>query len=206
MTNAPNSNELTDEDSLRYYASIPHIGIKKITAAPLTRNKWLTVNNQPVDPTVDDVNGYAIVYSDGYISWCPAEVFEESYKPTDKLTYPMALFSLLTGQDMPTVITRPIYQERGEVIILISGGAIAYGINQFYGNPDLEPNLSTDGFFKIDLNTGKTVQWFPTQEDQLATDWVSTYFNVAGKRIGDTIETLVKHPASFTGTQGASSY
>ena len=151
-----------------------YIGLKRVSAAPLTQNKWRVANGLALDLTQDDINGYVIQYPDGYVSWSPAHVFEEAYKRSGEMSYPMALFSLLTDQDNAVVITRPIYEQRNEVIVLFSGAAIAYGINEFYGNPQAKPNPSTDGFFTFNIHTGKTAQWFPTQEDQLATDWVVT--------------------------------
>ena len=176
-----------------------YVGLKRINAAPLTENNWLDANGRDTDPE-DDTKGYVIQYEDGYVSWSPAHVFEESYKRSGEMSYPMALFMLLTQQQAKSVvIKRPIYTARNEVIVLVSGAALAYGINNFYGDPNNEPNPSTDGFFTFNIQTGKTAPWFPTQEDQLANDWEVGYFNVAGaKNDAGEIDAIVTHPAAIS--------
>lgn len=151
-----------------------YIGIKHIKAEPLTQNKWLVENGKPVDPTVDDINGYRVTYPDNYVSWCPATVFEESYKVSGSLSYPMALFALLTMQSTGVAIQRVSREPTEEVIVLISGAAQAYGINKFYGDPNLSSDKiapAADGFYSFNLRTSLLSQWFPTTDDQLANDW-----------------------------------
>jgi hypothetical protein len=41
--------------------------------------------------------GYHVLYEDGYESWSPAHVFEKAYKPTDQMTFGLALEALKMG-------------------------------------------------------------------------------------------------------------
>ena len=47
------------------------------------------------EPAAD---GYKIVYSDGYESWCPKEVFEEAYRPTDGMNFGLAIEAMKNGE------------------------------------------------------------------------------------------------------------
>jgi hypothetical protein len=57
-----------------------YIGTKEVKAQPMTAKeaieKGYKVNNHTGD-------GYEVEYKDGYKSWSPKEVFEESYKLVD---------------------------------------------------------------------------------------------------------------------------
>ena len=50
--------------------------------------------------TKDGQDGYAIKYRDGYISWCPASVYERDYNPVEggHLTFGEALEALKLGE------------------------------------------------------------------------------------------------------------
>lgn len=52
-----------------------YIGVKLIKAEPMSK-------------TTDDgkiIEGYRVIYKDGYESWSPKDVFEEAYKPLDDM-------------------------------------------------------------------------------------------------------------------------
>lgn len=46
----------------------------------------------------DGKPGYAVKYSDGYTSWSPKEVFEESYLPIGHVSYKSAFVQRLIGE------------------------------------------------------------------------------------------------------------
>ena len=54
------------------------IGVKMVEAVPMTAgeaiNKGYRIGN-----SIPDAVGYEVIYSDGYKSWCPKDVFESSY-------------------------------------------------------------------------------------------------------------------------------
>ncbi|MBP3412654.1 MAG: hypothetical protein J6K89_05280 [Oscillospiraceae bacterium] len=70
-----------------------YIGTKVIEAEPMTRGDYnqskgwtLPVGENPED------EGYRVIYPDGYISWSPKEVFENTYREigeVDELTMPL---------------------------------------------------------------------------------------------------------------------
>lgn len=65
-----------------------YIGTKQVEAEPMTLGDYVkkTGRNPYVnDPEVHDNSekGYIVKYKDGYISWSPADVFEQAYKVSE---------------------------------------------------------------------------------------------------------------------------
>lgn len=56
-----------------------YIGVKMIEAEPQTRriNTEKSINDAP--EKWEDIEGYKVVYPDGYTSWSPKDVFEKAY-------------------------------------------------------------------------------------------------------------------------------
>lgn len=61
-----------------------YIGVKMIKAEPCTRGEHSISKGykKVLEGSADDP-GYKVIYPDGYESWSPKEVFEESYFPID---------------------------------------------------------------------------------------------------------------------------
>ena len=57
-----------------------YMGFKLIKAEPMTRGEYNKFRGWqiPADECPDDA-GYKVVYSDDYVSWSPADVFEKAY-------------------------------------------------------------------------------------------------------------------------------
>ncbi len=62
---------------------IEYIGVKLISAEPQNNN--------------DGEPGYKVVYQDGYESWSPQDVFEEAYRPTNGMTFGLAIEAMHKG-------------------------------------------------------------------------------------------------------------
>lgn len=57
-----------------------YIGTKVVCATPMSECAFLSnIKGQEVGDR-EDMNGYLVVYEDGYKSWSPKEVFERSYR------------------------------------------------------------------------------------------------------------------------------
>lgn len=77
-----------------------YIGTKIVTAEPMTATQF----NFAVRPlvtgiaigTMDDVDGYKVVYDDGYVSWSPKAVFERCYREVT-----LQETNLVLAQDWP---------------------------------------------------------------------------------------------------------
>ena len=104
-----------DERNIPYYEEVPnpthddsnimqqYLGVKHINAKPMNRGDYNTLRGWmlPGDENPDD-EGFLVEYlnspttgmPDGftnYISWSPKEVFEDSYRPTDGLSFGLAV-------------------------------------------------------------------------------------------------------------------
>ena len=85
------------------------IGTKVVTATPMNRQQYNDYRDWPLP---DDENGadegYLVEYTDGgkpnhpnhtgYISWSPKEQFDAAYRPTDGLTFGLAIEALKRGE------------------------------------------------------------------------------------------------------------
>jgi hypothetical protein len=62
-----------------------YIGVKLVKAEPMKKkiNVERSVNDAP--EKWEEVDGYRVIYKDGYESWSPKETFEESYKAIDEM-------------------------------------------------------------------------------------------------------------------------
>lgn len=65
-----------------------YIGTKQIEAEPMTVSEFYHLTRQSqygemIENGEGDLNGYRVVYEDGYESWSPKDVFEKAYKVAD---------------------------------------------------------------------------------------------------------------------------
>ena len=74
-----------------------YVGTKVIEATPMTRgdyNKYrgwqISADENPAD------EGYLVKYSDDYVSWSPAGVFEEAYREYDKNKLPATAVGMMS--------------------------------------------------------------------------------------------------------------
>lgn len=59
-----------------------YIGTKVIKAEPMTVTEAQVLGVE-IKPATVEKNGYLVEYKDGYKSWSPKSVFDETYKPAD---------------------------------------------------------------------------------------------------------------------------
>lgn len=77
-----------------------YLGVKIISAEPQIKF-GLPADKDTVDELGSapvEVDGYKVVYEDGYESWSPADVFEKAYRPIDGLTFGLALEAMKKGR------------------------------------------------------------------------------------------------------------
>lgn len=112
----------------------------------------------------DGVEGYRVVYADGYTSWSPREAFEEAYRPCEALTFGLAIEALKKGRR----VARAGWNGKGMWLGLVEG---------YEYNPDKgEATAYALGCVKLPWIGMKTadgcfVPWLASQTDMLAEDW-----------------------------------
>lgn len=85
------------------------IGTKMVIATPMNRQQYNDYRDWPLPDDEDGADdGYLVEYTDGgkpnhpnhtgYISWSPKEQFDAAYRPTDGLTFGLAIEALKLGE------------------------------------------------------------------------------------------------------------
>ena len=125
-----------------------YIGTKIIQASPVTKG--------PEGP-----EGYHVVYQDGYESWSPKDVFEESYREITGVNFGLAVEAMKKGSRVARagwngkgVFIEIIFDE-GDCMLLSSGEG--YEMCSWIGMKTAD---------------NKFVPWTASQTDILADDWV----------------------------------
>lgn len=152
-----------------------YIGTKFIKAKPMNLGLYNQMRGWEI-PSDEDPNreGYMVRYKDGYISWSPKEVFEESYRETNGLTFGMAIELLKQGHK----VARKGWNGKNMFLFLLPAGtvptkaihdpALREVIEREVGGDTFEA-LGSIRMFTADkkILTG----WLASQTDILSEDW-----------------------------------
>ena len=155
-----------------------YIGTKLIRATPMDRAAYNDYRGWEL-PADEDGNdpGFLVEYldggrandsrHDGYISWSPKDVFERAYRPTERLTFGLAVEALKSGKR----VARAGWNGKGMWLELVN--AKDYSV---HGIPAVTES-GANGYFKrlpwIGMKTAgdEFVPWLASQTDMLADDW-----------------------------------
>lgn len=96
--------------------------------------------------------GYKVQYKDGYASWCPKKQFEDANRPTDGMTFGMAIELLKKGYK----VSRKGWNGKGQYLELQI--------------PDEHSKMSLP-YIYIHTVQGDLVPWLASQTDMLADDY-----------------------------------
>lgn len=161
-----------------------HIGVKLINATPMNRADYNTLRGWelPTDENGAD-DGYLVEYidggspnhpkSNGYISWSPKEVFDRAYRPTNGMTFGLAIEALKAGKR----VSRAGWNGKGMWLVLVPGTPT---VQLKPGTPysDALGLESCEILPHIDMWTvnaeGRRAMlpgWLASQSDMLAEDW-----------------------------------
>lgn len=150
------------------------IGTKIVQAEPA----WLVFDREgePGEIVVKDrdlelttaktvLNGYKVVYEDGYESWSPKEAFEKAYRRTDGLNFGLALEACKMGKK----IARAGWNGKGQYVEL--GHEIF--CENLYGEGYYAKHEDIGSKALVFVGTrGRQVGWLASQADMLADDWM----------------------------------
>lgn len=134
-----------------------YIGAKIVMAEPEIRQQPLTIEPQ---------KGYKILYPDGYASWCPKEAFEEAYRPTDGLTFGLAIEAMKKGLK----VARRGWNGKGMFLYYVPAGAYPPSTEvakaAFHGE-----KVPYGAYIAMKTAQGNVVPWLASQTDMLTDDW-----------------------------------
>lgn len=154
------------------------IGVKQINAAPMTRLEYNQFRGWTL-PENENGNdeGFLVEYLDGgkantseyegYVSWSPKDVFENAYRPTDGLSFGLAIEALKIGKK----VARSGWNGKGMFLFLVPGSQFKVNRAPLLG---IYPEgTDIDYCPHIDMKTAdnKIVPWLASQSDVLAEDW-----------------------------------
>lgn len=147
------------------YEMRKYIGTKIIQAVPAVRiDGVIYTYDEPIPRAMNREDGYKVIYPDGYVSFSPKNVFEEAYRPTDDMSFGLAIEAAKKGHK----IARRGWNGKNQYIEL------AHSIS--YVSPDLRViNCNHDSIgnkaFAFVGTSGVQMGWLASQADMLADDW-----------------------------------
>lgn len=151
-----------------------YIGTKIVNAKPMTRADYNILRGWELPSDEDGSDeGFLVEYRDGgqpnhpefsgYISWSPADVFEQAYTSIETMTFGDALVFLKEGCH----ITRTGWNGKGMYLILLQNTSSM--LEQREGEEDLPLAMQDSIFLRTVQET--LVPWTASQSDVLAEDW-----------------------------------
>lgn len=166
------------------FAMCAYIGTKSVLATPMTRGEYNHYRNWDIPENEDpSEQGYLVEYVDGgkpnderhngYISWSPACVFKDAYRPNGSLTFGDALTALKLGKK----VARSCWNDLQYVVAQGESKQIE---STYIWNPHNKAHAEKLGG-QIDVApycTLKTAQdtlamgWTPSTGDLFADDWL----------------------------------
>lgn len=155
-----------------------YIGTKIIKATPITRAEYNTYRGWPLpsDEKGDD-EGYLVEYTDGgtpnhpdhagYISWSPAEQFDNAYRETSGLTFGLAVEAIKKGAK----VARAGWNGKGMFVYLVPGSTFSVNRAPLLGIYPEGTAIEYRSHIDIKNVDGSVATWAPSGSDALADDW-----------------------------------
>lgn len=143
-----------------------YIGTKLIEAEPALRyaDGMITPADAPVRLDEPVEYGYKVRYADGYESFSPKQVFEEAYRPTDGLSFGLAIEAAKKGMK----IARVGWNGKNQYVEL----ATCIGYKDPQGNVTNPYHKAIGNKALAFVGTsGVQLGWLASQADMLADDW-----------------------------------
>lgn len=108
--------------------------------------------------------GFTVLYSDGYLSWSPKEVFEEAYRETDGMPFGLAIEAIKKGKK----VARRGWNGKEQYIELAVN--ISY-LNSKWEQVNAEHKDSGSAAIAFVGTRGVQLGWLASQSDMLSDDW-----------------------------------
>jgi len=140
----------------------------------MTHSAYSTKRVTVYDETKGGVAGKAILYQDGYTSWCPDIVYDRDYRGINELSFGQALHALEAGKR----IARSGWNGKDMWLAMSCGGSKSVKAENFWSPHNrafaLEQGGEATVLPSITMKTadGKILMgWLASQTDMFAKDW-----------------------------------
>lgn len=168
-------------------AAALYVGTKVVRAFPMTRLAYNELRGWtvPADENPQDP-GYLVEYADGgpanvpgfagYVSWSPADVFDESYRSSGALSFGAAMEMLRRGH----AIARAGWNGKGMFAYLVPANAYpaSTAAARAHFGDELVPY---NAYMALKGADGRVSTWAPSGSDCLADDWTIHVFDDVAK-------------------------
>lgn len=143
-----------------------YIGTKIIQAEPAFRiDGGIYSPDEPLPKGTDVEEGYRVRYPDGYESWSPKDVFEEAYRPTDAMSFGLAIEAAKKGKR----IARKGWNGKNQYVELAT--CISY-TSAAGETVNAEHAAIGNRCLAFVGTSGVQMGWLASQADMLADDWM----------------------------------
>jgi hypothetical protein len=146
-----------------------YIGVKMIEAEPMTDIEVEEKKGHPICIGREDKKGYKVTYEDGYISWCPKDVFEKAYRRIDNMTFGLAIEALKKGN----AVCRKGWNGKNMWLVLVKPSD--YTVDCVRSG-----NCEICHWIGMKTADDKFIPWLASQADLLAEDWNIIEFDRKG--------------------------
>lgn len=156
------------------------IGTKIIKAEAMTRLEYTVYRGWELpdeEVHLAHENGMLVEYNDsahpnmdghaGYVSWSPMSVFEDSYEPTDGMSFGLAIEAMRKGEK----VARAGWNGKDMFIFWVNGSQFKVNRAPLLG---IYPEGTVINYHShIDMKTAdnQVVPWLASQTDMAALDW-----------------------------------
>lgn len=145
-----------------------YLGVKLVQAEPMQKEKWDATKKFEDRGDHSLVDGYKVIYEDGYTSWSPKEVFEKAYRRIDNLTFGLAIEALKQGKK----VARKGWNGKRMYLFYIGTEMHIPGLGGWTYTNGVNDNYPLLPFIAMKTADDKVVPWLASQTDMLAEDWV----------------------------------
>ena len=150
-----------------------YIGVKIINAMPMIKSEAYGEGLVRQDGRIttsegEEIDGYKVIYEDNYVSWSPKEIFELAYRPTNGMTFGLAIEALKKGYK----VARKGWVEKDMFLFLVPGSKFKVNRPPLLGIYEDGTEISYHPHIDMKTAQGDIVPWTASQSDILVEDWV----------------------------------
>lgn len=115
----------------------------------------------------DGIDGYKVIYQDGYESWSPKGVFEEAYQPTNRMSFGHAVEALKRGHK----VARSGWNGKDMFLFLVKGSRVKVDSPPLLGIYEEGTEIEYHSYIHMKTAQGYVIPWLASQADILEDDW-----------------------------------